>query len=60
MITSEQRDGVIIGASLAGLFATAAVAAAGARIMIIERDVLPDGPLPRNGVRRPAAARAVA
>jgi 2-polyprenyl-6-methoxyphenol hydroxylase-like FAD-dependent oxidoreductase len=46
VITSEQRDVMIIGASLAGLFA----AAAGARIMIIERDVLPDGPLPRKGV----------
>ena len=33
---------VIIGASLAGLFAAAAVAAAGVQAMIIERDVLPD------------------
>ena len=41
---------VIIGASLAGLFAAAAAAAAGARAMIIERDVLPDGPVPRKGV----------
>ena len=45
-----QRDVVIIGASLAGLFAAAAAAAAGARTMIIERDVLPDGPMPRKGV----------
>ena len=44
------RDVVIIGASLAGLFAAAAAAAAGARTMIIERDVLPDGPMPRKGV----------
>lgn len=50
MITSGQRDVVIIGASLAGLFAAAAVAAAGARAMIIERDVLPDVPMPRKGV----------
>src|SRR5215207_3481610 len=49
MITMGQRDVVIIGASLAGLFA-AAVAAVGARAMIVERDVLPDGPMPRNGV----------
>jgi flavin-dependent dehydrogenase len=41
---------VIIGASLAGLFAAAAVAAAGARVVIIERDVLPDVPMPRKGV----------
>jgi flavin-dependent dehydrogenase len=41
---------VIIGASLAGLFAAAAVAAAGAQAMIIERDVLPDDPMPRKGV----------
>ena len=47
---SGQRDVVIIGASLAGLFAAAATAAAGARTMIIERDVLPDGPMPRKGV----------
>jgi flavin-dependent dehydrogenase len=41
---------VIIGASLAGLFAAAAVAGAGAQAVIIERDVLPDVPLPRKGV----------
>jgi 2-polyprenyl-6-methoxyphenol hydroxylase-like FAD-dependent oxidoreductase len=50
MINSGQRDVVIIGASLAGLFAAAAVAAAGARAMIIERDVLPDVSMPRKGV----------
>ena len=50
MITSGQRDVVIIGASLAGLFAAAAVAAAGARAVIIERDVLPNGANPRKGV----------
>jgi flavin-dependent dehydrogenase len=50
MITSGQRDIVIIGASLAGLFAAAAVAAAGGRAMIIERGVLPDGAVPRKGV----------
>jgi flavin-dependent dehydrogenase len=50
MINSHQRDVVIIGASLAGLFAAAAAATAGARTMIIERDVLPDQPVPRKGV----------
>jgi len=50
MITSGPREVVIIGASLAGLFAAAASAAAGARTVIIERDVLPDGPSPRKGV----------
>ena len=41
---------VIIGASLAGLFAAAAAAASGSRTMIIERDVLPDSPVARKGV----------
>jgi len=50
MINSDKPAVVIIGASLAGLFAAAAVAAAGARTVIIERDVLPDGPYPRKGV----------
>ena len=50
MIGSGSRDVVIIGASLAGLFAAAAAASAGAQVMIIERDVLPDGPIPRKGV----------
>ena len=46
----QQRDVVIIGASLAGLFAAAAAAASGSRTMIIERDVLPDSPVARKGV----------
>jgi 2-polyprenyl-6-methoxyphenol hydroxylase-like FAD-dependent oxidoreductase len=50
MIGSGSREVVIIGASLAGLFAAAAAASAGAQVMIIERDVLPDGPIPRKGV----------
>jgi flavin-dependent dehydrogenase len=50
MISSHQRDVVIIGGSLAGLFATAVAATAGARTMIIDRDVLPDQPAPRKGV----------
>ena len=41
---------VVIGASLAGLFAAAATAARGAETSILERDRLPDGPEPRKGV----------
>ena len=41
---------VVIGASLAGLLAAAASAAAGAETVIIERDVLPQTPEPRKGV----------
>ena len=44
------REVVIIGASLAGLFAAAAAVAAGARTMIIERDILPETSLARKGV----------
>ena len=50
MIAAGPREVVIIGASLAGLFAAAAAAAAGARTMIIERDALADDPVPRKGV----------
>ena len=41
---------VVIGASLAGLFAAAAAAANGADTVILERDRLPDTPEPRKGV----------
>ena len=41
---------VVIGASLAGLFAAAAAAANGAEVVILERDRLPDTPEPRKGV----------
>ena len=41
---------IVIGASLAGLLAAAASAAAGAETVIIERDVLPPTPEPRKGV----------
>lgn len=44
------REAVIIGASLAGLFAAAAAVAAGAQTMIIERDTLPETSLARKGV----------
>jgi 2-polyprenyl-6-methoxyphenol hydroxylase-like FAD-dependent oxidoreductase len=41
---------VVIGASLAGLFASAAAAANEADTIILERDVLPTTPQPRKGV----------
>jgi 2-polyprenyl-6-methoxyphenol hydroxylase-like FAD-dependent oxidoreductase len=41
---------VVIGASLAGLFAAAAAAANGADTIILERDQLPNTPEPRKGV----------
>jgi hypothetical protein len=41
---------VVIGASLAGLFAAAAAAANGADTVILERDRLPKTPEPRRGV----------
>ena len=40
---------VVIGASLAGLFAAAAAAANGADTVIRERDRLPETPEPRKG-----------
>ena len=44
------RDVIVIGGSLAGLFAATATASSGARTTIIERDVLPDEPRSRKGV----------
>jgi len=48
-LRSGQRV-VVIGASFAGLFAAAAVAAAGGEVTLIERDVLADTAEPRPGV----------
>ena len=41
---------VVIGASLAGLFAAAAVAGSGHHVIVVERDHLPDSADPRPGV----------
>ena len=41
---------VVIGASFAGLFAAAAAAKAGRRVILVERDRLVDGAEPRPGV----------
>ena len=46
----QGREVIVIGGSLAGLFAAAAAAAAGAHTTIIERDVLPTEPASRKGV----------
>ena len=46
----QGREVIVIGGSLAGLFAAAASASTGAHTTIIERDVLPTGPSSRKGV----------
>ena len=46
----QRSDVVVIGASLAGLFAAAAAASEGRRVAVLERDVLPNRPQPRAGV----------
>ncbi|QGQ18193.1 FAD-binding protein [Cellulomonas sp. JZ18] len=43
-------DVVVVGASLAGLLAAAALARPGRRVTVVERDVLPDDPVARRGV----------
>jgi len=55
--TSTQGDAdagrlhvVVIGASLAGLFAAVAAADAGCRVTVLDRDLLPDRPQSRPGV----------
>jgi flavin-dependent dehydrogenase len=50
IVTVAGRDVIVIGGSLAGLFAAAAAASSGARTTIIERDVLPNEPSSRKGV----------
>ncbi|MGB8995605.1 MAG: hypothetical protein WCC65_09890, partial [Pseudonocardiaceae bacterium] len=41
---------VIVGASLAGLFAAVAAAGNGTSVTVLERDAMPDDPKPRTGV----------
>jgi len=52
---------VVIGASLAGAFAAAGVATAGPgrTVTVVERDVLPDSPRPRDGVPQGRHAHAI-
>lgn len=47
---SERPEVVVIGASLAGLFAAAAANGTGRRVTVLERDDLPTEPVPRRGV----------
>jgi 2-polyprenyl-6-methoxyphenol hydroxylase-like FAD-dependent oxidoreductase len=47
--TSPRRV-VVLGASLAGMFAAAACAGGGRSVTVLERDLLPDAPEPRPGV----------
>ncbi|MEU9006818.1 pyridine nucleotide-disulfide oxidoreductase, partial [Streptomyces sp. NPDC048551] len=42
------RTSVVIGGSLAGMLAAAALAESG-DVVVVERDALPDGPRPRRG-----------
>jgi 2-polyprenyl-6-methoxyphenol hydroxylase-like FAD-dependent oxidoreductase len=50
-VTAPQRRRVVVlGASLAGMFAAAACSGAGHTVTILERDVLPSKPRPRAGV----------
>ena len=49
-MTVAGRDVIVIGGSLAELFAAAAAASSDAQTTIIERDVLPDEPRSRKGV----------
>src|SRR5688572_20081506 len=50
---------LVIGASLSGLFATAAASAAGARVTVLERDTLPEAPTTRKGVPQGGQAHAL-
>jgi flavin-dependent dehydrogenase len=49
-MTNPARRVVIVGASLAGLFAAAAIAKAGVEVTLLERDQLTDRAEPRPGV----------
>ncbi|WP_416984478.1 NAD(P)/FAD-dependent oxidoreductase [Streptomyces sp. T028] len=44
------RTAVVLGGSHAGMLAAAALAGLAERVVVVERDVLPDGPAPRKGL----------
>ena len=47
---TARRTAVVIGGSMAGLSAAAVLATRFASVVVVERDVLPDGPVDRRGV----------
>lgn len=47
---AQDQDVVVVGASVAGLLAAAALARDGRRVTLLDRDDPPDGPVPRPGV----------
>src|SRR5579884_12305 len=47
---NSHEDAIVIGGSMAGLLAARVLAGHGARVTIVERDRLPDGPAFRKGV----------
>ena len=58
---AEKRNGhaVVIGGSLAGLLAARVLADRFNEVTVVERDVLPDGPVPRKGVPQGRHAHAL-
>ncbi|MFF5184930.1 NAD(P)/FAD-dependent oxidoreductase [Streptomyces sp. NPDC000345] len=44
------RTAVVLGGSHAGMLAAAALSGLAERVVVVERDVLPDGPAPRKGL----------
>ncbi|MGW2459383.1 NAD(P)/FAD-dependent oxidoreductase [Streptomyces sp. NPDC001761] len=49
-MNEDRPTAVVLGGSLAGLLTARALVAGGARVTVVERDALPDGPVPRKGL----------
>jgi 2-polyprenyl-6-methoxyphenol hydroxylase-like FAD-dependent oxidoreductase len=49
-VTQTKSQTVVLGGSVAGLLAAAALAPRYDSIVVVERDLLPDAPVPRRGV----------